>query len=123
MQFEIHSEIAISKRPLREWICEPSVKQRLVLDEAVDPALLKRVVEEGCAPGLNDSEVEEFGQDPFLVAYGLVSSSRVVVTKEVSKPSRRRAKRKVPDVCKTLGVKWATDFNLYRVLGFSSAGK
>lgn len=94
-----------------------------MLDEAVDPALLKRVVSVGYAPDLDDSEVEKIGQDPFLVGYGLVSPSRVVVTKEVSKPSKMRANRRVPDVCRALGVKWVTDFDLYRALGFSTAGK
>lgn len=45
------------------------------------------------------------GRDPFLIAYASVSADRVVVTKEVSKPSKQGANRKIPDVCNDLGVK------------------
>jgi uncharacterized protein DUF4411 len=58
--------------------------------------------------------------DPFLIAYALAQSDRVVVTKEVSKPSKLRANRKVPDVCDDVGVKWIKDFDFFKVAGFST---
>ena len=73
-------------------------KKILVLDEEVDQDLVERVLNEGYGPNLNDGELEKVGQDPFLVAYALAVADRVVVTKEVSRPSMQWANRKVPDV-------------------------
>jgi len=58
------------------------------------------------------------GKDPFLVAYAMMFDSRTVVTKETSKPRKLRANRHLPDVCKTMGVTWIDDFELYRRLDF-----
>ncbi|PNG26476.1 DUF4411 family protein [Methylocella silvestris] len=120
MPLEIHQEIAISKGPLREWVCATSVKQHFVLDEEVDQDLVEHVLATGYGPNLTDSELEKVGQDPFLVAYGLAREGRFVVTKEVSAPSKQRANRKVPDVCNSVGVSWMRDFDLYKALGFST---
>ena len=122
MPFEIHNEIAISKGLLRDWICETDTKRKLILDEEVSPSLLNRVLSVGYAPDLNDSELEMIGQDPFLVSYALADSERVVVTKEVSKPSKCRANRKVPDVCNSVNVPWMKDFEFFRALNFNTTG-
>jgi hypothetical protein len=118
MPFEIHQEIATAKGRLRDWIASSEVKQALVLEEEVDPDILDRVLTKGYAPDLTDSDLEKIGQDPFLVSYALAAPNRVVVTKEVSRPSKQRANRKVPDVCNDFGVKLMKDFDLYRTLGF-----
>lgn len=123
MPFEIHSEIAISKGPLKDWVCSAEVKKKLILDEEISPTLLNKVLHDGYAPDLDDSELEEIGQDPFLVAYGLASADRVIVTKEISKPSKKRANRKVPDVCNSVGVRWMKDFEFFRALNFTTTGK
>ena len=122
MPFEIHNEIAISRGPLKEWICGQDVRQTLLLDEEPDDDLVDRVLTEGYGEDLTDSDLEKIGQDPFLIAYALATEDRVVVTKETPKPGAQRANRKIPDVCDTLGVLWTPDFNLYRILGFSTAG-
>ncbi len=44
-----------------------------------------------------------------------------VITKEVSAPSKQRANRKVPDVCKVMGVRCINDFVFYRELNFKTA--
>ena len=69
---------------------------------------------------LTDSDLEKIGRDPLLIAYALAASDRVIVTKEVSKPSKKGANRKIPDVCNDLGVKWMTDFEFFRTLGFTT---
>jgi hypothetical protein len=120
MPFEIHQEIAISEGPLSSWITVAAKKKALVLDEEVDQDLVERVLNDGYGPNLNDCELEKVGQDPFLVAYALAVADRVVVTKEVSSPSKRRANRKVPDVCSDLGVTWMKDFDFYKVLNFKT---
>jgi hypothetical protein len=116
--FEIYNEIAISTGPLADWISTSSVKTNLVLAEQVDRGLVQTVLEK-YAPDLSDSELEEIGQDPFLIAYALVDvQSRIVVTKEVSRPSKKRANRKIPDVCKDLNINSMTDFELFKTLNF-----
>ena len=42
------------------------MKDALVLDEEPDLALVRRVVEDGYAPDLNEPELEKLGRDPFL---------------------------------------------------------
>jgi hypothetical protein len=120
MPFEIYQEIAIYEGPLSTWITVAATKDALVLDEEVNQDLVEKVLNDGYAPDLNDSEIEEVGQDPFLVAYALAAADRIVVTKEVSKPSKLRAKRKIPDVCNSLGVKWMNDFDFYKALNFKT---
>lgn len=123
MPFEIHTEIAISNGLLKDWICEAEAKKKLILDENVSPDLLNTVLSIGYAPDLTDSELEMVGQDPFLVSYALAASDRVVVTKEVSKPSKKRANRKVPDVCNSVGVAWMKDFEFFRAMNFNTNAK
>lgn len=123
MPFEIHSEIAISSGSLKDWISDAETKRKLILDEAVSPDFLNKVVSVGYAADLTDDEQEMLGRDPFLVAYALVAPDRVVVTKEVSKPGKRRANRKVPDVCDSVGVKWMTDFEFFRAMNFNTNPK
>jgi hypothetical protein len=120
MPFEIHQEIAISTGPLRDWICDAPIMRRLVLEEEVNQNLVERVLTTGYGSNLTDSDLEKVGQDPFLVAYGLAAQGRVIVTKEVSAPSKQRANRKVPDVCNSVRVPWMKDFDCYKILGFTT---
>jgi hypothetical protein len=120
MPFEIHDEIAISTGPLKDWITQGKVKSALILDEETDQGLLNQVIEQGYAPDLNDSELEKIGRDPFLVAYGMMGADRVVVTKEVSRPSKTRANRKLPDVCNAFSVSWMKDFDFFKAAGFKT---
>ena len=121
MPFEIHNEIVVSRGPLREWICRQDIKDSLILDEEVNAELVERVLTDGYGDDLTDSDLEKIGRDPFLIAYALTMEERVVVTKETPKPSAQRANRKIPDVCDTLNVQWMRDFDLYRVLKFTTA--
>ena len=109
---------------LFDWIQQADVRRSLLLEEAVDPALVQRAVNEGYAPDLTDAEVDELGRDPFLVAYGLADSAhRRIVTAEASRPGKRRQNRKVPNVCDDLGLSWCGPFEFYRQLGFSTRWK
>ena len=90
-----------------------------MLDELVDVELVGRVTCEGYADELTDDEIEKIGRDPFLIAYALAAPQRrCVVTTEHSRPSRRRANRHVPDVCRDLGVLYRDTFQLIRDLDF-----
>ena len=121
MPLEMFSEIADSKGPLRDWICEPEVKKALVLDEEVDQDSLDEVLTEGYGDKLTEVDLEKIGSDAFLIAYALAERDRVVVTKETSRPKKLGGNRKIPDVCNTLNVGCIGDFELYRRLRFSTA--
>jgi Domain of unknown function (DUF4411) len=109
---------------LFSWLQVDSNRDALLLDESVLPAHVQRVVNEGYAPDLTDDEVEQLGRDPFLVAYALAhSTTRSIVTVEVSKPKRQRQNRHVPDVCTTLGVKCSDTFQMNRTLDFRTNWK
>lgn len=118
MPFEVYEEIASGNGLLRDWITDAIVRDALVLDEQVDAGALNRVLETAYGPRPNAAELEEAGRDPFLVAYGLAQAGRIVVTKEVSKPTKTRGRRKVPDACNDVGVPWVTDFAFYRARNF-----
>jgi hypothetical protein len=120
MPFEIHDEIATANGPLPAWIRQEPVKTALILQEEVQPDLLNQVMNQYGSPPFIDSDLEKIGRDPMLVAYALVSTDRVVVTKEVSAPSKIGANRKIPDVCNSLGVTVMKDFDFFRALGFKA---
>jgi hypothetical protein len=94
------------------------------LDEAADPRLVARVIDQGYAPDLTDDEVEKIGRDPFLIAYALVApQERCVVSTEVSAPKKTRANRRIPDVCQTMGVRCTNTFGFLRALDFRTSWK
>ncbi|MCJ8354597.1 DUF4411 family protein [Novacetimonas hansenii] len=116
---EIYNEVTPSNGPLAEWLKRADVKEALVLKESPDRATVQRVLALGYAADLDDVEMEQIGRDPFLIAAAMVKPDRIVVTKEGSKPSATRSRRKIPDICKTFGVTCINDFILYRELNFS----
>jgi len=125
MPLEIYEEVKDGpddeeKDLLFAWIQRPEVKASLVLPSDVDPRLVQRVLVDGYAGDLTDDEVEQVGRDPFLIAHALSSSESCVVTAETSKPGTRRHKRRIPDVCRTIGQKCCTPFEFNRALGFTT---
>jgi hypothetical protein len=116
---EIYDEVAPFKGPLPSWLQQREVRAALVLQEQSNMILVQKVLAEGYALDLDDIELEEIGKDPFLVAAALSGEGRFVVTREVSKKTQLRAKRRLPDVCEALGAKCVTDFHAYKQLKFS----
>lgn len=107
---------------LFDWATSDEVKQHLLLDEEADPDLVARVVTEGYAADLTDSEIEQIGRDPFLIAYAVRDTqSRTVVTTEISKPKKQRQNRKMPNVCDDFGIRWIDTFTFARELNFSTS--
>ena len=90
----------------------------LVLEEEVDQAVFNHVLDTAYARDLTDDELEEAGRDPFLVAYGLMGKNRTIVTKEISKPTKIRGRRKLPDACDVMNIPWVTDFQFYHARNF-----
>jgi hypothetical protein len=119
MPFEIYDEIEPHSGPLSDWLRLADVRAALVLSETVNSSTVQRVLSLGYAADLTDVEIEEIGRDPFLIAAALNGADRVVVTREVSRPSAQRSNRKIPDICKSFGLPCITDFELYRQLSFS----
>jgi hypothetical protein len=115
---EIADEVTAGRDEVADWLRGANAKIALRLGERVDVALLRHVVTNGYAPDLDATEMQKIGKDPFLVAYALGKADRTVVTKELSKPSKQRANRKVPDVCDSCGVAWLNDFGFYRAADF-----
>ena len=102
---EIYEEFKDATGDLGKWARTHATESALLITEDVDPSLVARVVDEGYAADLTDDEVEKIGRDPFLIAHALfLPSERRVVTTEVSSPRKRRANRKLPDVCNDLGI-------------------
>jgi hypothetical protein len=122
MPVEIIEEITDGNDDLAAWLSDRKHLDALQLDEEVDRALVQLVSDRGYAPDLTDSEIEIIGRDPFLIAYALQDTAgRCVVTTEVSKPSRVRHNRHMPDVCQSLSVTVINSFQLVRTLDFSTS--
>jgi hypothetical protein len=120
LPLEQYEEIVTGNGNLVEWLKEQESKDALLLEEEADPTLIAEVVLEGYGD-LDETEIEKLGRDPFLISYGLAAKSdRCVVTFENSAPSRKRANRKIPDVCEDLGVNCCTLFDVIEALDFST---
>lgn len=98
---------------------EAEHKKVLRLTEEADLDKVRQVLAK-YGDDLTEDEVITIGQDPFLVAAVLGHADRIVVTGEVSASSKRRAKRKVPDICNDLGVPWRSPVELIRELNFTT---
>lgn len=102
------------------WVQDAANRESILLDEDVDPVLVRRVLDQ-YATDLSDEEVEVIGRDPFLIAYALSAAiDRCVVTTEASSTRKRRQNRRIPDVCADLGVNCCDTFTMLRTLGFST---
>ena len=115
---EIADEVTAGRDDVADWLKGEDAKAALRLGERVDVASLRHVVANGYAHDLDATEMQKIGKDPFLVAYAFSNAGRTVVTKELPKPSKQRANRKVPDVCDACGVTWMNDFAFYRAADF-----
>lgn len=109
------------KDALIEWLSQEDVEAALLLEEAADVELVRQVTEKGYGTDLTDVELETIGKDPFLIAYALVKpAERCVVTAEASSIKKQRQNRKIPDVCKDLGVPCCNPFAMNKRLGFKT---
>jgi hypothetical protein len=118
MPRENYDEVAGYSDPLGQWLRRPDIRQDLVLGEQTSGAKVRHVIVVGYAPDLDAVEQSKMGRDPFLIAAALGNPDRIVVTREVSKPSKTRGNRHIPDVCATLGVTCINDFELWKRLDF-----
>jgi hypothetical protein len=118
---EQFDEVTAGQGDLVEWLNQRPKKDDLLLPGALDPALVQRVIDEGYAQDLDANELAIVGRDPFLVAYGLVSvADRIIVSFETSAPSKQRANKKIPDICRAFGLQCVTLFDLIEALDFTT---
>ena len=116
---EVYDKVTQADDALSRWLKQN--RESLLLAELVDGDLIRRVIDEGYAPDLNDVEIELLNEDPFLVAYALADpAQRRVVSTERSRPRATRANRRVPDVCSGFGVQCHDTFRFIRELDFST---
>lgn len=121
MPVEIFEEIVAGSGALVDWLKSEEIRTTILLDEDSDPDRVRAVLAIGYAADLTDDEIDTIGKDPFLIAHAAKDrGSRTVVTAEVSKPSKRRANRHVPDACADNGVKSCTIFEMLRQLDFTT---
>lgn len=105
---------------LYAWVQDDEHKAAILFDGDVEPQLVQQVTAQ-YAPDLTDDELEAIGRDPFLIAHALADpGNRCVVTTEVSKPTWKRQNRKIPDVCRDVGVQCCDTFTMLRALQFST---
>jgi hypothetical protein len=118
---EQFDEVVAGKGELVDWLSDKTRKEALLLPGVVDRALFDQVIERGYASDLDETELITVGKDPFLIAYGLVSTAdRTIVSFEVSAPAKKRANRKIPDVCAGFGLNCITMFELIKTLDFTT---
>ncbi len=119
MPVEVYEEVAPFRGPLPEWLRQPKARAALVLPESSNLQLVQEVLSVGYGNDLDDVEIEEIGKDPFLVAAAMSGPDRIVVTREVSKKTQVRSKRRLPDVCEAFGVRCVNDVKAYALLNFT----
>jgi hypothetical protein len=117
MPVEVFDEVESKDDLLTQWMKEH--EEDLLLNTQDYQGRVDYVVRL-YAQDLNEVELENLGKDPFLIAAALECSA-TVVTREGSKPSRMRANRHIPDVCKDAGVHCINDHQLIRLLDFRTS--
>jgi hypothetical protein len=121
---EMYEEIKQGNDQLASWAKQSEVGSALLLEEEVNEKNVSMVIDVGYAPDLTDEQVIALGRDPFIIAYALVdNANRCVVTTEVSKPSKTRQNRHLPDVCSQFGIRSCNTYIFIEEMDFSTNWK
>lgn len=124
MPRQVFEEPKAGDDDVAKWLKRHAPGSVLLHSEKVRTEHLRRVINEGYATDLAQHELDMIGKDPFLIACALAEpTKRCVVSTEVSKPSKKRADRKVPDVCRHFGIRCITTYQFIRELNFSTNWK
>jgi len=109
---------------LAVWANQDVVKSALLFGEEANQEIVSEVIYQGYVDNPTDDDIEKMGNDPFLISYAYKNDGpRCVVSAEVSKPKITGAKRRVPDVCRELGVSCQDLFSLLHALDFRTNWK
>lgn len=116
---EIIKEIAPIDSQFKEWLS--TNRNALQLASEVRTESVRHVMENGYGANLSEVELAKIGGDALLIAAACEGRrNRCVVTEENSRPSATRANRKIPDVCRELGVSCMTTNEFVRKLEFTT---
>ncbi len=125
---EVYEEFSDTKRKdgekdeLAIWSEKQNVREALLLNEEAEQDLIARITYGGYTANPTDDELVKIGRDPFLLSYALKDiDKRCIVSTEVSKPSKKGANRKVPDVCRDFKIRCINNFQMFRELNFSTS--
>lgn len=106
---------------LAVWAERSEVKESLLFSEEAEQDLVARITYGGYVSNPTDDELVKIGRDPFLLSYALKDlGNRCIVTTEGSRPGRQGANRHIPDVCRSFDIPCINNFQLIRVLDFST---
>lgn len=109
------------KDELTVWSEQSEVREALLLNEEAEQDLVARITYGGYVANPTDDDLVKIGRDPFLLSYALKDlENRCIVSTEVSKPSKKGANRKVPDVCGDFKIRCINNFQMFRELNFST---
>jgi len=112
------------KDELAVWSEQSEVREALLLNEEAEQDLVARITYDGYVANPTDDDLVKIGRDPFLLSYALKDlKNRCIVSTEVSKPSKKGANRKVPDVCSDFKIRCINNFQMFRELNFSTNWK
>jgi len=120
---DIYEELIEGNQDDLLYIWAKENKNILVVEKVIDPKIIQKILDEGYALNLTDDEIEQIGRDPFMTAYALSYERCCVVTAETAAPKKLRSNRKMPDVCKAVGVECCDTFRFIRQLDFNTSWK
>ncbi len=108
---------------LLRWLKTNSHEKDLLLDASADQLTVNRVFKEGYdLPQPSLDELNKIRKDPLLIAYALGHQSASIVTLEGTQENAtdemKRQNRKIPFVCRKLGIRCLDTFDLIRELDF-----
>ena len=111
---------------LLRWLKTNSHEKDLLFDASADQLVVNRVFREGYElPQPSLAELNKIRKDPLLIAYALARQSSCIVTLEGKQENATDAKqghnRKIPFVCRKLGIRCIDTFDLIRELDFRTA--
>ena len=107
---EIYQEITPADDNFSKWIESEETQTKLILSENFNNNIRKRVLSEGYS--ISESRNENQNNDAILMAYAMANKSRVIVTKE------GKGRKKIPSVCKKLGIEYMNDFEFQEECDF-----
>lgn len=108
---------------LLRWLRINNHEKDLQLDASADQVAVNRVFKDGYElPTPSLDELNKIRKDPLLISYALRGEHTTIVTLEAKQENAtdemKKHKRKIPFVCRKLGIRCIDTFDLIRELDF-----
>ena len=108
---------------LLRWLRQDNHEKELLYGAAADRNVVNRVFREGYElPQPSLDELSKIRKDPLLIAYAFARRNSTIVTLEATQENAtdemKKHKRKIPFVCRKLGIRCIDTFDLIRELDF-----